>query len=122
MKAHMDNFEEVMQEIAIKTEDKHGIVYYELKSPSRRKNIDVRNYYVEGKRAPGKSHLAQEVITPLGTFATARLAAEAHGITVQGLYARIKKDTNKENYYYGKTSVHFSNYEPKVRRDKSETT
>lgn len=113
----MDNFDEVMEQIAVRTEDKHGMVYYELRDKPRTKNIDIRNYGKVKPRPPGKSHLAQEVYTPLGMFTTARLAAEAHGITVQGLYARIKKDaeTNKgESYYYGKTTVHFSNYTPKV--------
>lgn len=107
----MENFEEIISKIAIKTETKHGVTYYESKIRHKTKQIDIRTYD-KPVSPPGKSFIAKEVITPLGTFKTAIDAAEAHGITKTGLYRRIK--LNGENYYYGKQNSYLSNYTPKV--------
>ena len=120
----MDKFEEAMEQFCVKTEDKYGVVYYEPKYASRTKTIDVRsgNRVNAGNLKPPKdrtrnNYIVNEVVTPIGTFGSVLLAAEAYGVTKPTMYSRIKKD--KENYYYGKKSC-VSYDRPDVRRSKSE--
>ena len=123
---HMENFEEVMEQFCIKTQDKYGTVYYEPKVASRTKTIDVRS----GARVnasnlkPPKSrtasqYLVNEVMTPMGVFGSVLLAAEAYNISKAAMYSRIKND--KENFYYGKKSC-ISYDSAEIRGSESDTT
>lgn len=111
---HMENFDEVMQQIAVQAENKHGTIYYELKIQRRVKNIDIRTHKdrppstyllkqpIEGYEYRPRGYIAynsRPLITPLGRFESFKLAAAAHNLSEQALRNRLKRDTKGEYRY-----------------------